>query len=71
MPCSVSSTFYDQKQTHPDVVVSVDLLVGRVSTIVSSADGQEKHVESEDVGKVDDDRNGSSFPGIVGSLTID
>lgn len=54
-----------------DVVGGVNLLVGRVGTVVTAADGEEENVEAENVGKVEGDGDGTALAGVVGLLAVD
>lgn len=71
MPCIVSFNVVKKCSTHVDVVAGVDLLVGRVGTVVTTANGEEENVEAEDVGKVESDGDGTALASVIGLLAVD
>lgn len=56
--------------THPDIVVSVNLLIGRMSAVISPSNRQQQDIEVENVGKVERDRDGTAFTGVVRYLAV-
>lgn len=51
-----------------DVVARIELFVCRVRTVIAPADGQEEDIETEDVGKVERDGDGTTLADVVGRL---
>lgn len=78
MPCKHSclakkrtSTSQDYIQsTHPDIVVSINLLIGRVSSVITPSNRQQQDIEVENVGKVERHRDRTTFTGVVGHLAV-
>lgn len=78
MPCkrsclakkkNLTSQDYIQS-THPDIVVSINLLIGRVSSVITPSNRQQQDIEVENVGKVERDRDRTTFTGVVGHLAV-
>lgn len=78
MPCkhsclakkkNLTSQDYIQS-THPDIVVSINLLVGRVSSVITPSNRQQQDIEVENVGKVERHRDRTAFTGVVGHLAV-
>lgn len=65
-----SSTFDIQRNTHSDVIVSVNLLVGGMSSVITPSDRQQEDIEVENVGKVEGDRDGTAFTGVIRHLAV-
>lgn len=56
--------------TYPDIVVSVNLLIGRMSAVITPSNRQQQDIEVENVGKVERDRDGTAFTGVVRYLAV-
>lgn len=58
------------QSTHPDIVVSINLLIGRVSSVITPSNRQQQDIEVENVGKVERHRDRTAFTGVVGHLAV-
>lgn len=58
------------QSTHPDIIVSVNLLIGRMSPVIAPSNRQQQDIEVENVGKIERDRDRTAFTGIVRYLAV-